>query len=1078
MLTENDLARYVPSRILERGRNLYYDGHVGYIRFENDSGYGHHLYAYVRSAHSATRYKADVVLDESGDRIISFDCSCPYVTQNGFMCKHISALMMKVIYDVRKLPDLPEEVPDQPIRTFAHVTDFRLRALIENTSPRPVLNAEKGKIELVSEFASDEQYGMRVSFRIGRADDRKKYILKDIENFARSMENEEEVSYGKNCTFVHTLDAFTEGSRPMAAFLCRLVSIGDILFPAGYIGSGYRPVKRELRLRGSLLDDFFSALNEKEMYNAGAYAYTPYTVKNGMPDIAVTLKKSSDGYMLSSRPFTLYEGKQYLYILPEGDNTIIKTAVRDKTATGLMENLAEAAGAPQFLAESDLEAFASRVYIKANDFIPVSSPDFPIEIYLPEKPKFEVYLDLPQKNLITCRIDACYTSGKYNILDRDNLSGSGRDPDAENEFDRRITPWFNSYDPLNHLLDIIDDDEKMYLLLTEGIPVMQQEASVFISDSLKKLFVLPSPHITVGVSAASDLLKLDISSDELSNEELADILSRYDRRKKFYRLKNGSFIKAGGSLNQLEAVSRDLQISQKDLRRGQTDIPAFRAFYLDEMDDTSLVLQRDEHFCSLISRMKEMRQKTYTPSDHLDSIMRDYQKKGFSWLCSLKDCHFAGLLADEMGLGKTLQVIAFLESWKDRKRTLVVCPASLVYNWSSEFRKFAPDMPAEIISGPANIRRERIRLSSENAVLITSYDLLKRDLDTYSEINFSCHVIDEAQYIKNSSTQAARAVKSIRSSFRIALTGTPIENRLSELWSIFDFLMPGLLFSYARFKKEIEEAIVLYDDDDARLRLQRMTGPFILRRLKKDVLADLPPKLEEVIYSQLEGEQKLLYQARAQRLKKILGKQSDQEFRENKIMVLAELTRLRQLCCSPSLIYDNYKENSAKEDLCIDMIRSAAEGGHKILLFSQFTSMLETLTARLNKENIRYHLLTGATAKKQRIDMVEAFDSDDIPVFCISLKAGGTGLNLAAADIVIHYDPWWNTAVENQASDRAHRIGQKNVVTVFRLIMKDTIEERIIDMQQKKAGLAEDILSSESMSSSTLTKEDLLGILE
>lgn len=1077
MLTEEELSYYVPGRILERGRNLYYDGHVGSVRLDQDGGYGHHLYAYVRSAHSATRYRADAVLDREGDRIISYDCTCPYAEQNGTLCKHICALLMKVIYDIRELPETTGTAPENPDRVFVPVTDFRLRALIENTDPVPVTGSENGQVELVCEFEAGAANAMTVSFKIGRTGG-KKYIIRDIESFVRSIEHEEEITYGKNLTFVHTADAFTEQSKPLISMLSRIVSVGDTLYLRGWMQSYAPSLRRELTLRDTLLDDFIRAVEGTGIYGGDRYVKYLYTIRDGMPDIQITLRKCSGGYTLSSLPFTLFRGREYLYFICSGENAIIRSPLKDSTVTALMENLSEAAGTPQFLAESDLEAFASKIYVRANTFVPVSSPDFPIEIYLPEKPSFEIYLDLPQNNLITCRIDACYTSGRYNILDRENTAGTGRDHSAESETDRRLSPWFNSYDPQNHLLCVIDDDDRIYALLTEGIPMMQKQASVFVSDKLKKLFVLPSPHIRVGVSAAGGLLNIDVSSDELTNAELADILSKYDRRKKFYRLKNGSFVNASESLQSLDAVSRDLQIPQKDVRAGHSDIPAFRAFYLNELESTSLLLERDEHFSELIKRMTEMRQKVYEPSGRLKSIMRDYQKKGFSWLCALNESRFSGLLADEMGLGKTLQVIAFLESRKDRKRSLVVCPASLVYNWSSEFRKFAPDMPAEIIAGPAGLRRERIRMSSEDAVLITSYDLLKRDLDTYAEMDFFCQVIDEAQYIKNSSTQAARAVKLIRSSFRIALTGTPIENRLSELWSIFDYLMPGLLFSYARFKKEIEEAIVLYNDDEARLRLQRMTGPFILRRLKKDVLTDLPPKLEEVIYSQPEGEQKLLYQARAQRLKKILGKQSDQEFRENKIMVLSELTRLRQICCSPSLIYENYRENSAKEDLCIDMIRSAAEGGHKILLFSQFASMLDILTERLKKENIRYHLLTGATPKRQRTEMVESFDSDDVPVFCISLKAGGTGLNLAAADIVIHYDPWWNTAVENQASDRAHRIGQKNVVTVFRLIMKDTIEERIIELQKKKAGLAEDILSYESMSSTSFTREDLLGILD
>ncbi|MBR2811775.1 MAG: DEAD/DEAH box helicase, partial [Solobacterium sp.] len=334
------------------------------------------------------------------------------------------------------------------------------------------------------------------------------------------------------------------------------------------------------------------------------------------------------------------------------------------------------------------------------------------------------------------------------------------------------------------------------------------------------------------------------------------------------------------------------------------------------------------------------------------------------------------------------------------------------------------------------------------------------------------------QYIKNAGTQASQAVKTIRSDFKIALTGTPIENRLSELWSIFDYLMPGYLFSYRRFRSLYEIPIVREEDEDSSHELQHMISSFVLRRVKKDVLKDLPDKLEKVFYAPLEGEQKELYNARVQSLKADLLGKTDKEYMENRIQILAELTRLRQICCDPDLLYNDYQGNSAKTDLCIEMVKTSVESGHKVLLFSQFTTMLDILNKRLEEEQIPYHLITGATPKSKRAEMVESFQHDDVPVFCISLKAGGTGVNLTAADVVIHYDPWWNTAVENQASDRAHRIGQKNVVSVFRLIMSNSIEERILALQQEKSGLFQRILSDQSISSAALSKEDLIKLLE
>ena len=347
----------------------------------------------------------------------------------------------------------------------------------------------------------------------------------------------------------------------------------------------------------------------------------------------------------------------------------------------------------------------------------------------------------------------------------------------------------------------------------------------------------------------------------------------------------------------------------------------------------------------------------------------------------------------------------------------------------------------------------------------------------YEEITFANEIIDEAQFIKNQNTQASKGVRLINSHFRMALTGTPIENRLSELWSIFDYLMPGFLYRYTRFRGEYESPILNNHDQEVMEKLRRMVHPFVLRRLKKDVLKDLPDKLEETVTVEMEGEQRRLYDAYAERLRLSLDKQSDEEFHQGKIEILAELTRLRQICCGPEVFLEKYKGGNAKMEACIELLHQAIDGGHKVLLFSQFTRVLDELCGRLGKEDISYHRIDGSTRKEDRMNMVEAFAYDDVPVFCISLKAGGTGLNLTAADIVIHYDPWWNVAAQNQATDRTHRIGQENTVVVYQLIAENTIEQQIVKLQQTKAKLAEDVLSGEGIANILIDKEALLGLL-
>ena len=533
----------------------------------------------------------------------------------------------------------------------------------------------------------------------------------------------------------------------------------------------------------------------------------------------------------------------------------------------------------------------------------------------------------------------------------------------------------------------------------------------------------------------------------------------------------------------LEEITNTLQLSPKEFIKGKVHLPIYRSLYLDKLleENSSIYNTRDKSFRSMIKNFKAVNEADFEEPESLSQIMRGYQRNGFKWMKLLESYGFGGILADDMGLGKTLQTIAVLLAAKQEnvttKPSLVVAPASLVFNWKDEFERYAPQLAVGIISGSQEERQEVIASYEDYDVLVTSYDLLKRDISYYEEKEFAYQIIDEAQYIKNHTTAAAKSVKVIKSRVKYALTGTPIENRLSELWSIFDYLMPGFLYRYDTFKKEIETKIVKNEDEDAAKRLQRMVAPFILRRLKTDVLKDLPDKLEETRVVAIEGEQRKLYDAQVVHMRQEIAKQSGEEFSRNKLQILAELTKLRQICCDPSLCFENYHGESAKTEACIELVQSALEGGHKVLLFSQFTTMLEILEKRLKKEGIGYYKITGETPKEKRLQLVKEFNENNVGVFLISLKAGGVGLNLTGADVVIHYDPWWNVAAQNQATDRAHRIGQQKKVTVYKLIVKQSVEEKIQKLQEAKKDLADKVINGETNQLSNMSQEELLEIL-
>ncbi len=633
---------------------------------------------------------------------------------------------------------------------------------------------------------------------------------------------------------------------------------------------------------------------------------------------------------------------------------------------------------------------------------------------------------------------------------------------------------------------LADDEDRMYELLSEGVEKLQLIGEVYVSDALKRKEY--TPKVTVGLSLAGEKLEITMTSEEMSQDELFEVLSRYQRKKKFYRLKNGSFVNMDSeSMKALLELNDGLGLGKGQLKGGVIQVPKFRALYLDNelREQKALPVTKDHLFKALIRNMKTVEDSEYVLPESLEPILRGYQKQGFYWLKTLHNNGFGGILADDMGLGKTLQVIAFLRSEQEAagragrglKPTLVVSPASLVFNWLNELEKYAPTLQGVMVVGTAPQRKKILKAVTSGQILITSYDLLRRDVERYEKMDFQTMVIDEAQFIKNHNTQVAKAVKAISGDFKLALTGTPVENSLSELWSIFDYIMPGFFYTYGKFREELEMPIVQVSDEKAKLRLQKMLRPFVLRRLKKDVLTELPDKIEENYFAKLTGAQQKLYDAHVQRMQILLNEKSDSEFKTSKIQILAELTKLRQLCCDPSLLFEDYKGESVKLDLCLDLIKKAVAGGHKILLFSQFTSMLAIITERLKAEEISHFVLTGATSKEKRAQLVEDFGKGKTDVFCISLKAGGTGLNLTAADIVIHYDPWWNQAVQNQATDRAHRIGQNHAVSVYKLIAKDTIEEKIVKIQEQKSQLADEILGGDGLSAASFTKEELLQLL-
>ena len=575
-----------------------------------------------------------------------------------------------------------------------------------------------------------------------------------------------------------------------------------------------------------------------------------------------------------------------------------------------------------------------------------------------------------------------------------------------------------------------------------------------------------NPNITLDISQSRNGymgMKLDIEG--VDSNEYREIFSSYKNNNRLYRMKNGAY---------LDLKDKDIEQAFKliDILNIYNDfdnmkIPNNKAIYLEKLieeEDLSFV-NGSKYVSNVVKKFDKVKSKNYEVPKDLNATLRDYQVSGFEFFKTLSDYQFGGILADEMGLGKTIQTIAFLLSNKDKK-SIVITPTALIYNWKNELEKFAPTLKVGLLHA-AKSEREKILDNIDNYdVILTTYTTYKNDIDKYKNINFDYCIIDEAQNIKNPDAIITKAIKNVNAKVKFALTGTPIENNLMELWSIFDFIMPGYLYNKSKFKS------IFVNNDKNIIELKNLIKPFILRRTKKEVITELPDKIEQKIIIDLEKEHKRAYKGYVNLITRKI-----KENNQDNITVFSYLTKLRQLCLSPELMVKNYQGKNSKLDVLINIINDSSD--EKILVFSQFTKVLEVIGKRLNEENILYSYLDGKTSAKDRVKLVEEFNTNNNKVFLISLKAGGTGLNLTSANIVVHFDPWWNPAVEDQASDRAHRIGQKNVVNVIKLIAKDTAEERVINLQETKKELIEDVINGNLDNSSTLknlSKDDIIDL--
>lgn len=1031
-LNERVWARF-PRVLVMKGFELYRQGNVWL-----DHARSFPIIDVVGYVRDKKEYQVELTIDHN-EREVWYECTCG---QNAG-CEHVCALL----FAYRDKDTLPKELmttsPGAQLLLQKYDESVRVNAQ-GSVMVYPKLDILEGPYYQVE----------KVSFTVGVT---RQYVIKDVCAFVNAFRTKDTVVYGKQLTLKHDYEALDERSAHLVRCLSAIVRAGE----------DYRRMPA-MNLEGHLLDEVFSLFVPDGQVDG-------CVLREDVPRVELKIEKSEYNGQVDMhivQKFRLLQGERYRYLYMDGCLYRL-SAEYEKSVAPLLE----ACGTSNIsFTKKSMEKFCGAVYPKIRGQLQIDGGEL-LEDYLPETMTPRFYIDAPDRNCLTAR--AAFVYGEQELAAGARIRSIRRDTIGETRALNALAQHFDRRDDGQYVLE---NEKRIYDFITGGSERLSEAGEVLVSDRVRSLRVKRSQTAVVGVSVGESVLRLHVDTGEFPPEELEGLLEAVREKRSYYRLKDGRFLSAqDDDLSGVARMAHGLGLGAKELKRTEISLPLSRAMYLDGLlkQERKLNFERDDGFRRLIRDFRPVEDSDFHVPDSLAVVLRGYQKAGYRWLRTLDAYRFGGILADDMGLGKTVQVLAYLLALKQEGRasrpSLIVCPASLVLNWGAEAEKWTPELRVCLQGGTATERRAQIQCANEFDLVVTSYDLLRRDGEAHVQNEYYACVLDEAQYIKNHQTKGARVARELHASVRLALTGTPIENRLSELWSIFDFLMPGYLYKYEEFRRRIETPVAKNGDDGAAALLKKLIAPFILRRTKQEVLTELPPKTETVRVIPMETEQRKLYMAYAWDVKKQVEASDGQEGR---MRILAMLTRLRRLCCDPGLCVENYEGGSCKLEECVRMVAELAEAGHATLVFSQFTSMLARIRAALEAVGIASFTMQGDTPLKERAELVRRFNDGEVPVFLISLKAGGTGLNLTGADTVIHYDPWWNLAAQNQASDRCYRIGQTRKVQVYRLIAQDTIEENILKLQEKKSLLAELAAGDGRGGLLTMSREDLMELLE
>lgn len=1020
-------------------------------------------------------YKVFIEFDMLKLEVVELGCTCldfekTSVKKVNYPCKHIGALFIAAIESFENDSTINRIVSDyNDIKNIIKITK-------RNTLLDILLDNKPNDVVVLDTYINRNVWSkeLELEFKIGIPNG-KKYLIKDIHQFILNFKDGIPMHYSKDFIFSKYNYKFDKVANEIIEFIQTLSHL-DVNY-GGFKKSQEGLIKkRYLKVPKGFIKNLFLIIKGSNIFlNSGFYSREIKTeiLESEIP-VPIELTENDDSIVLNFErglPEQLDNtGTVFLY-----DTIIyITTESQSEKLNLFYENIDD----NEIIFEKDEK---ERIFLelipllkKTSDYLIID--DRILEQIIIAEPKFNFYFERDNEEIyLTVKVK--YKEYEFNIFRNYNGKYIYRDLLKEEKIKEFVKNYkFHSLE--TNKFAFIGNSDEIFNFFKFNIDDFRDKGEIFYSEDFKGILNLNNSKFDINVSRGrEDYFEFEYEVSNIPKNEFYNILQSFKENKKYYKLDSGEYLDLENI--KLKELLNLLNVLESDKKEEDISFTKEKSIYIyEKLKNISHDYKGKDILKNQSETILEFESKDISPLIKAD--LRKYQKEGVNWLENLYDLKLGGILADEMGLGKTLQTISFIANKLNKKRKfLIVAPTSLIYNWKSEFNKFLPKAKVKINNESKNKRKIVLENLDKYDVIITTYTMLKNDIEIYNAYKFDCMFIDEAQYIKNSNAIIAKTCKKINSKCKFALTGTPFENNLIELWSIFDYILPGYLWDKISFNTKFNRN--LFEEKILITELKKLIYPFILRRKKEDVLKELPDKIEKIIPVEMSKAQKKVYGTYIKYINDILNKEElDPEFKTESIEILSYITKLRQIAIHPSLVSDTYLGDSGKIQALKELVLDYVANGHKILIFSQFTRALKILNGILSENDITSYYIDGAVNSKKRIHLVNKFNKDATNVFLISLKAGGTGLNLTSADVVIHLDPWWNPAIENQATDRSHRIGQENIVEVIKLISIGSVEEKVINLQKRKKELYDALLNDDEISENTfkLNKKEIIEVLK